>query len=314
MPARPPARAGAYLALVFTAALWGSNAVVARGLLDAVSPAQLAFARWAVVLAGLSPFAFAERLAIRDALRRHFRAYATFALLGFGPQTLIVYAGLAHTTALVLGVLNSAVPVLIVAIAALLHARRPRPLEMTGLAVSCIGVLTIVCRGRLGALVELGFAGGDLVILAGQVVWAFYTLQLAARPRELSLPSFIFVGALLGELAIAPFALADVALHGVASLRGADLAGIVYIGLLPSLAASLMYSFGVARVGAVKAGVFMHVVPVFAALLAISLLGERLHAFHVAGFVLVAGGALLCCLTPAPMLSSQAPRTGAAPS
>ena len=37
---------------------------------------------------------------------------------------------------------------------------------------------------------------------------------------------------------------------------------------------------------------------------------ERLHAFHAAGFALIAGGAVLCCLTPSPMLSSprEAPR------
>ena len=54
----PPGSPGvAYAALLLTAALWGSNAVVARGLLDVVTPAQLAFARWLVVLACLSPFA-----------------------------------------------------------------------------------------------------------------------------------------------------------------------------------------------------------------------------------------------------------------
>ena len=72
----------------------------------------------------------------------------------------------------------------------------------------------------------------------------------------------------------------------------------------------LLYGYGIARIGAVQAGIFTHLVPVFAAIFATLTIGERLHAFHAAGFALIAGGAILCCLTPAPMLSSsrEAPR------
>ncbi|HEY3584348.1 MAG TPA: DMT family transporter, partial [Casimicrobiaceae bacterium] len=87
------------------------------------------------------------------------------------------------------------------------------------------------------------------------------------------------------------------------------LTGILYIGLLPSLAATLLWTFGVARLGAVRAGVFTHLVPVFAALFAVTFLGEKLRAYHALGFVLVAGGALVCCLVESRMLSSKAPRS-----
>jgi len=118
----PVASRPAYVALLVTAALWGSNAVVARGLLDVVSPPQLAFARWLVVLACLAPLAWTERAPIVQALRHDLGTCAALALLGFGPQTLLTYTALAHTTAVVVGLLNSAIPVLIVAIAALAYA------------------------------------------------------------------------------------------------------------------------------------------------------------------------------------------------
>jgi drug/metabolite transporter (DMT)-like permease len=297
----------AHAALLVTAALWGSNAVVARGLLDAVTPAQLAFARWLVVLACLAPFAFVERRAIARALHARGGRYAVLALLGFAPQTLLSYTALAHTTALVVGLLNSAIPVLIVGIAAVLYARRPRRLEALGLAISSAGVLTIVAQGSLATLLALRFNAADLLALGGMFVWALYTLRLATRPRELSLPAFAFVAALLGELMIAPIAVADVAMHGIAKTDGRTLAGIVYIGVLPSLVATLLYTFGVARLGAVRAGIFTHLVPVFAALFAVTFLGETLRPFHAAGFILVAGGALVC-LAEGRVLSSKVTR------
>jgi drug/metabolite transporter (DMT)-like permease len=297
-------RSAAYAALVVTSALWGSNAVVARGLLDSMSATQLAFARWLVVLVALAPFAWVEREDIRRALRTDARAYAILALLGFAPQTLVVYSALAHTTAVVIGLLNSAIPVLIVAVAAVWHSRRPHLLEGAGLAISSVGVLTIVAQGDLAALLALRFNGADLLAFVGMFIWALYTLRLARRPRGLSLPALVFVCGAIGELVIVPLAVADALRHGVATLGGATALGVVYIGLLPSLGAALLYGFGVTRLGAVRAGIFTHLVPVFSALFATTFLGERLYGFHAVGFVLVAGGAIVCCMTPGPMLSS----------
>ena len=81
MPSVP--RGPAYAALVLTAALWGSSAVAARGLLDAIPPVALAYLRWTVVLLLLLPFAWPERAAIVATLRAHPRAYAALTLLGF---------------------------------------------------------------------------------------------------------------------------------------------------------------------------------------------------------------------------------------
>jgi len=311
MPVRSPG--AAYAALLVTAALWGSNAVVARGLLDTVTPAQLAFVRWLVVLACLAPFAWIERRAIAVELNARLRDYLVIAVLGFAPQTLLSYTALAHTTALVVGLLNSAIPVLIVAIAAVLYARRPRRLEALGLATSCVGVLVIVAQGSMVTLLALRINAADVLALGAMFVWALYTVRLATRPRALSLPSFTFVAALLGVLAIAPITVADVAMHGVSKVDSRTLAGVAYIGLLPSLAATLLWTFGVARLGAVRAGVFTHLVPVFAALFAVTFLGETLRAYHALGFVLVAGGALVCCLVESRMLSSKVPRRADAP-
>ena len=116
-------RAKAYGALVLTAVLWGSSAVTARGLLDGLTPAALAALRWIVVLAALLPFVWRERAAIASAYSHDFRALAVFALVGFAPQTYLIYLGLVGSSAINLGLLNSAIPVLIVVVA----ARAPPP-------------------------------------------------------------------------------------------------------------------------------------------------------------------------------------------
>jgi len=299
-------RAGAYGALVLTAALWGSSAVAARGLLDSLPPVALAYLRWSVVLLLLLPFAWPERAAIAAALRAHPLAYATLAALGFAPQTCIVYFGLVGSSATLLGLLNSAIPVMIVALLAAWRGRRPRPLEMAGLTLSLCGVAFILARGDLSALVTLRFSPSDLLLLAAMVVWALYTIKLTERPGTLSLPAFIFIGALLGEVFAFPLLIAEWAAKGPPLLETSHALGVLYLGTFPTLIAMLLFGYGLIRVGPVQAGIFTHLVPVFTAIFAAAILGERLQPFHAAGFVLVAGGAVLCCLRPDPVLSSRA--------
>ena len=74
--------------------------------------------------------------------------------------------------------------------------------------------------------------------------------------------------------------------------------GIVYLGLFATLAAMLCFGYGVARAGPVRGGIFTHLVPVFSVLFAVLFSDETLALYHVLGFVLVAGGAIVSCLQP----------------
>src|SRR5665213_403778 len=308
---RLPPRAAAFLALVVTSALWGSNAVVARGLLDGISAIWLAWLRWSVVCVILLPFVWRERREIVAGLRSHTRELAIFALIGFAPQNVLNYSGLSGTTAINAALLNSTIPVMIVAIIAVTKRRAPALFEAIGLGISAMGVLLIIAHGDPRSIVRLDFNAWDMLVLASMFVWALYTIRLGEREMPLSFAAFCFAAGLIGLVLTLPAIGWEVARHGLPRPSLTTLAGILYLGALPTLTAMLLLGFAVARVGAVQAGIFTHLVPVFAAIFATLAIGEHLHAFHAAGFALIAGGAVLCCLTPSPMLSSRPGAHGA---
>src|SRR5204862_7303420 len=185
------------------------------------------------------------------------------------------------------------------------RGRRPRSLEMIGLALSIGGVAFILARGDLPALITLRFSASDLLLLAAMVVWALYTIKLTERPGKLSLPAFIFVGALLGELFALPLLVGEIVARGLPSIGFSHILGVLYLGTFPTLLAMLLFTYGVVRVGPVQAGIFTHLVPIFTALLAVAILSARLQPSHAAGFVLIAGGAVICCMRPDPERSSR---------
>ncbi|MBI5910943.1 MAG: DMT family transporter [Betaproteobacteria bacterium] len=295
----------AYAALVCTTALWGSNGVVSRALMDTIPPLVMAAARWAVVFVVLLPLVWPERRAIAHSLRRDWKLLLALTLLGGAPQTALVYSGLAASTAIHLGLLNSTIPVFIILISWGWYARRPSRLEGAGLATSLIGVLLILVHGDLRSLLHLQFNNGDLLMLGAVVVWAIYTLRLKDRPQSLSLFAFVFALSLIGELLTLPFAAFQWVRAGV-HLGTREWLGLLYIGAVVTLVSTVLFSYGVDRVGAVRAGILIHLMPVFSSAFAALFIGERLFLYHAAGFVLVAGGAILGCLRPEPVLSSQA--------
>jgi drug/metabolite transporter (DMT)-like permease len=302
----PQSRLPAYAALILTSALWGSNGPVSRALLESVPPIMMAALRWGVVFILLIPMVWPERKAIAHTLRHDWKQLLPLALMGTVLQSAMIYKGLASSTAIHLGLLNSTIPVLIILISWGWYARRPRPLESVGLAASLCGVLLILAHGNFGALLHLEFNPGDLLMLGGMITWAFYTLWLKDRPAGLSLFAFLFVLALVGELIALPLTLYDWVHTASFTLGTREWLSLLYIGALPTLAAGILFSYGVEHVGPVRAGILIHLMPVFASIFAAAFIGEQLFPDHAAGFVLVAGGAILGCLRREPVLSSQA--------
>jgi drug/metabolite transporter (DMT)-like permease len=294
-----------------TTALWGSNPSISRLIMDAVPPIALAWSRWFVVFVAVLPLVWAERASIAEALRTRWKTLLIFAFLAGAPQSVVIYKGLELSSAVNLGLFNSAIPVLILVLGAMFWGKRIRVQEAAGIVISLAGVLVILFQGSSAKALALAFNLGDVILFAGMVMWALYTLKLIDRPRALSPPALVLLIAGFGLVATTPLLIVEaIALHPP-HLDGTTAFAIIYIGLGPTLGAMLCFNYGVERIGAVSAGVLVHLMPVFASLFAVLLLGEQVHLFHAAGFALVAGGALLALAAPSRLISS--PQKGGAP-
>jgi len=63
-----------------------------------------------------------------------------------------------------------------------------------------------------------------------------------------------------------------------------------YVAIFPSIVSYLCFNRGVELVGANRAGMFIHLLPVFGSVMAIVFLGEALQWYHAGGIVLIASG------------------------
>ena len=242
----------------------------------------------AIVL--LLPFAWPHLVRGWPAMRRSWRIMLALGVLGTTFCNLASYTGLKYTTAVSGSILNSFVPVIIIAISWAFLGQRLRASQWAGVAISLTGVLIIVGRGDPMLILSLSLNRGDLWIFASMLLWALYTVCLRWRPPDLHPLGLLGANAIVGVVTMLPVYIWSLSQSMHITWTAGAAAGLAYVGVFPSVVGYIFWNNAVARVGPNKAGMFMHLMPVFASVLAIAFLGESLRLFHVAGMAMILGG------------------------
>ena len=295
MPGRTPTfHASPYLLLTLTVLFWSVNWVIGRAIAGHVSPLAFTFIRWLVAVVLMLPFAWAQIRAQWPAIRRHWKLIVWLGFWGTGLHNAFAYVGLQYTTATNGVILNSSVPIMIIVVGWLVYRDTITRVQALGVAISLVGVLAILTRGDLSVLASFSLNKGDLIVLAGMVFWAGYTVFLRMKPRELGGLAMLTCCSMVGVVLLLPLFLVEMIFFGGhVEIRPATLAAMAYVAIFPSFVGYVFWNRAVAEVGSNVAGIFMHLMPVFGSILAWIFLGERIELFHVFGIALILGGITL---------------------
>jgi drug/metabolite transporter (DMT)-like permease len=277
------------LLLMLGVLFWAGNSIAGRAMAEAISPWALSFWRWALALLLVTPFAWRGLKADAPELLRCWKMVLALALTGVAGFGVLLYFGLRTTTALNSILLQAAVAPLVMLLAWLCFGERTRRSEIAGVALSMLGVASVITEGRPWDLLHIGLNAGDGLILVSVALYAVYSLLLRRRPAVAPL-SLLWATFALSAVILAPAWLVDLVTTPAPPLTAQTAAGIAYVAVFPSFLAYLFYNRGIDLIGAARASQFMHLQPVFGALLAVLLLGETFHAFHAAGMLLIAAG------------------------
>lgn len=287
-----PAWSNAYVLLTLTALFWAGNSVVGRAARDFVPPVALAFWRWVVAFLLIMPIALPHLRRDAAVLRARWPTVLVLGILSVGAFNMLLYSGLQFTTALNGLLIQSAQPPLILLAAFLLFRDRAGPAQIVGVLLSLVGVLAIVSGGDPDVLIHLRLNPGDALILVAALLWVLYSVLLRFRP-DVHPISFLAVTFAIGWLFILPFYVAELASGRRIVAAPESFGALFYVAIFPSLLAYAFFNRGVELIGPGRAGIFLNLMPVFGALLAIGLLGERFTPAHAIGIALIATGILL---------------------
>lgn len=281
----------AYLLLSGASLFWAGNVVAGRLAVDEVSPMALTTLRWLGVLVLLALFA---REAIRrdwPQLRPRLAYVGTMGLLGFTLFNAFYYIAAHFTSAVNMGIIQGGIPGLVFILAFLVRGTAARPAQVAGMLATLVGVALLAAKGDLATLTGFAFNRGDLLMLAACVVYAIYTVKLPDRPRVSALAFFagLSVAAFLTSL---PLLAGEWALGHFLAPTPFGWVLVAYCAVFPSVLSQIFFVRGVELIGPGRAGVFVNLIPVFASVLAVAVLGESFRWYHTVALALVIGGIL----------------------
>ncbi len=279
-----------YLLLTLTVLFWSGNMVLGRGIRTDVPPLALAFWRWAIAFALVLPLALPHFKSQWPLLKAAWWPILVLGVLGVGCYNTFAYIALQYTSATNAVLLNSFIPVLTIAISWAFLGKQLRRIEGIGVVISMIGVITIVARGDLAVLAHLNLNLGDLWMLGAVLVWAIYTVGLAWRPAGVHPMLMLAAMTAVGLAALLPAYLWELAQGRQINVHLASLASLAYVGIFPSFLGYIFYNRGVGEVGANKASLFIHLMPVFGTILSAIFLGEVPLWYHYLGISLIFTG------------------------
>lgn len=282
----------AWLAMLYTAVVYGANGVAARMATGEIAPMSLVCLRWLFSCLILFLALRRQIAAQGPVLAGSWRLVLAMGFLGLTAFNLIFYAAAYVTSAVNITLLQSSIPPLVLAGAAIFYKTRVTALQIAGMLVTFAGAGLVATHGNLGQLSTLTFNAGDLSVLFGGILYAGYTLGLRQRPRVAPLVFFAAL-AMAAFLTSIPFALYEI-IKGAAywpSLKGWLVLFFIVLG--PSVSAQLTYMRGVELMGPGRAGLFNNLVPVFGALFAVLILNEHFELYHALALALELGGIAL---------------------
>lgn len=286
------------LLLSLTAMFWAGNTVAGQLAVGHILPFQLVLLRWGVVIALLWPIYGPEIRAKWSEIRPRLPGMVLTAALGFTGFNALFYVAAYDTTAVNMGIFQGTMPVFVLIGALIAHGTRFSALQAIGVLVTAFGVLVVATRGEPAAIASIGLNRGDLAMLGACVLYAFYTVAIGDRPK-ISGPAFFTLMATIAAVTSIPLAV------GEAIVRGASLPTVqgwmvaAYVAVFPSCLAQLFFLRGVDLIGPGRAGVYINLVPVFSAALAVALIQEQFSSFHAIALALVIAGIWLAQRKPA---------------
>ncbi|MCE7796986.1 DMT family transporter [Sphingobium sufflavum] len=284
-----------YAMLVIVMLLWAGNSIVARAVRGDIPPFTLALVRWTGAVLVVLPFAWRHVVADWPRLIAGWRWLLLLGLTGVGAFNALLYSGLRFTTATNGLLVQAAIPAMVLLLNWLFFRTRAGWAQVGGVLLSTAGVLLIVAQGAPLAIVSVDFNRGDVMILGAVLCWAAYTSLLRLRPDCHPL-SFLVATFLIGMVAMAPLAATESAQIAAMRLTGPVIGAFAYVAVLPSVVAYLLYNGAVRDIGAGRAGQMISLMPLFGSLLAVALLGEVLHAYHLWGMAVILAGIIVAAV------------------
>ena len=294
-----------YAKLVAVAAIWGGTFIAARVVAPQMSAPAASLWRYIVATVALVAFVLVYERGLPRLDRRQWIGVVLLGATGVALYNLFFMAGLEKIPASRGSLIVALNPAVTLVAAAVLFGEPFTRMRVAGILVALFGVVLVLGHGNPLDLFRGRVGLGEVQIFCAVLSWAAYTLigkRLLAALSPLAATTYA--------------AICGTAILAVVTVLAGDLAlppstwqawtAFAFLGVFGTGVAFVWFYEGVRRLGPARTAVFVNLVPVFAIVLGVVLLGEHVDASMIVGGALVVAGVWLLNRPGTPAVSPAA--------
>lgn len=284
----------AFILLVASSLFWSGNFFTGKvASLYNLTPFKLSFLRWSLAFLLLLPFTYRKIIEDFDKYKKNFIFLIITSILGVTIFNSFTYLSLETSMVINSSIMASITPLLIIFFSWVIYRTPTYFMQFFGIVLSIIGVLLIISKANINNLLSLNFTKGDFWMLGAVFAWGLYSVLLKKIDSSLSQLATLEVMIFIGLIFIFPFYLLEAQNNSYLPSDSNQILMISYVAIFASITSFFAWNKGVAILGANKASLFLHLIPVFSSMWAIMFLGEKFSFFHLIGTIFIILGIVL---------------------
>ncbi|MED2874508.1 DMT family transporter [Bacillus thuringiensis] len=277
------------LYLILASSIWGGMYVVVKVLVSVIPPLELVWLRYLVAIVALLIIGFVTKQKWRIE-KRYFLIIIAIGVIGYAISIVTQETGTMLSSAQMGAIITSSTPAFMVVFAWLILKERLTFKKGISVCLATIGVIIIVGIGDLNMSNILG--GISLLIAA--LTWALMSVLVKRLPSDYSQIVVTTYSTLVALIVLTPFVLPRLHAIDVSQLtRPTIWGGLLYLGIISTAVAFLLWNRGLQMLNASSGGLFFFFQPVVGTLLGWLILGERIGVTFWVGSTLILIGVLL---------------------
>lgn len=283
-----------YLKLVATVFFWGTNFAAGKFAVQSLGPYATAFLRFTVGALLLMVVLYRTNGYLPKLSKPQWVLVVVSAITGVFLYNAFFFTGIQYLPTVRASLVIAFAPISITLGNSIFFGEKVTLIKWIGILVSILGAATVLTHGDFSAFLSTHTWGvGELLIMGCVLSWTVYTLVGRMALRNIPALSLSAFSALMGAVLLFIPALQHGLIERVSNAPWQALTAIVYMGATATALGFIWYYEAVQKIGATKAAVVGNLTPVFAALIAVTLLGEELSWTTILGGILVLFGVWL---------------------
>ena len=284
----------AYTLLVFATFCWSGNFIVGKfAHLFEVPPLTLNFFRWVSVWLILIPFTYKEIYNNSSYIKKNLIVIGFMGIITISTFNSVVYFALNYTQVINAVLVLSAIPAATIVISALMNVDKTNKYQLIGLMLSVIGICAIISNADIKKIINLSFNKGDLWMLVCVITWALYSTLLKKNKFKFSQFTLIQLMVSVGIIFLIPQFFYERSIGLELNLNKSFVVILLYVVIFPALAAYYCWQKGIEIVGPNRATMFIQLMPLLSAVLAIIIFKEKFEMYHFIGAAFILTGIYL---------------------